>query len=342
MIVTVEVTMYREVGLMQVVEIIRRWQAGESVRAIARATGLARNTVGKYVGEAQQLGLGRQGPPPTDAQLVALSRLGQTAPPARAAPKAAQLDPYRDQIATWLRAEKLQLTRIVELLEGRGVSVPYTTLWRFIRANGLTSAARDTVRMAETAPGEVAEFDFGRLGALADPDTGKRRIVWALNIVLVFSRHQFVWPLIHQTLDEVIAGLEAAWRFFGGIPRRVILDNFPAAVAGPDPLNPVLTRGFLEYSQARGFLVDPARVRTPTDKPHTERNVPYVRERFWKGGTFTDLADVRAQAERWCRDIAGCRIHGTTRKLPLVVFRDDEQAHLLPYDGEPYVVPRWG
>lgn len=167
-------------------------------------------------------------------------------------------------------------------------------------------------------------------------------MVWALNIMLVFSHHQFVWPLIHQTLDEVIAGLEAAWRFFGGIPRRVILDNFPAAVAGPDPLNPVLTRGFLEYSQARGFLVDPARVRTPTDKPHTERNVPYVRERFWKGGTFTDLADVRAQAERWCRDIAGCRIHGTTRKLPLVVFRDDEQAHLLPYDGEPYVVPRWG
>jgi hypothetical protein len=104
----------------------------------------------------------------------------------------------------------------------------------------------------------------------------------------------------------------------------------------------MLTRGFLEYSQARGFLVDPARVRKPTDKPHTERNVQYVRERFWKGGTFKDLPDVRIQAERWCREVAGCRIHGTTRKLPIVVFRDEEQAHLLPYDGIPYVVPRWG
>ena len=42
------------------------------------------------------------------------------------------------------------------------------------------------------------------------------------------------------------------------------------------------------------------------------------------------------------RTIARLRIHGTTRKLPLVVFRDEEQNHLLPYDGMPYAVPLWG
>ena len=334
--------MYREVGLMQVVEILRRWQAGDSARTIAKATGLARNTVGKYLEEARRLGLGRQGAPPDNGQVLALSRLGQTAPDKRAAPRGALLDPHREQIARWLRDEKLQLTRIAELLQRREVAVTYTTLRRYVRANGLANARRDTVRMADTAPGEVAEFDFGRLGPLVDLTIGKRQIVWALNIVLVYSRHQFVWPLLHQTLEEVVAGLEAAWRFFAGIPRRVVFDNFPAAVAGADPFNPVLTRGFLEYSQARGFLVDPARVRKPTDKPHTERNVSYVRERFWKGGTFTDLADMRTQAEQWCREIAGCRVHGTTRKLPAVVFRDEEQAYLLPYDSVPYSVPRWG
>jgi hypothetical protein len=235
--------------------------------------------------------------------------------------------------------QRFQLTRIAELLD---LPISYATLRRYVRGHNLGVAPRDTVRMAETAPGEVAEFDFGTLGRLPDPTTGKRHLVWALNIVLVFSRHQFVWPLIRQTLEEVIAGLEAAWRFFGGIPRRVVLDNFPAAVAGADSLNPVLTRGFLEYSQARGFLVDPTRPRRPKDKPHTERNVPYVRERLWKGGTFSDLADVREQAERWCRDVAGTRVHGTTRKLPLVVFQDAERAHLLPYDGIPYDVPVWG
>lgn len=334
--------MYREVGLMQVVEILRRWQTGESARTIAQATGLARNTVGKYLEEARRLGVSRQGAPADNQQILALSRLGQTAPEQRAAPQMSLLEPHREQIARWLQGEKLQLTRIAELLHAREVPVTYTTLRRYVRANGLANASRDTVRMADTAPGEVAEFDFGRLGPLADPTTGKRQIVWALNIVLVYSRHQFVWPLVQQTLEEVVAGLESAWRFFGGIPRRVVLDNFPAAVAGADPFNPILTRGFLEYSQARGFLVDPARVRKPTDKPHAERNVAYVRERLWKGGTFTDLADLRSQAERWCREVAGCRVHGTTRQLPAVVFRDEEQAYLLPYDNLPYDVPRWG
>jgi transposase len=326
---------------MQVVEIVRRWQRGEGARAIARAMGLSRNTVGKYLNEAEQLGVSRQGPPATNAQLLALGRLNRTAPPVRAAPRAAQLEPYRERIAHWLQEEKLQLTRVGELL-APDVAVTYTTLRRFVRSQGLKAAPRDTVRMADTAPGEVAEFDCGRLGRLVDPTTGKRRLVWAMNIVLVYSRHQFVWPLVDQTLDEIIAGLEAAWAFFAGLPRRLIFDNFPAAVAGADALNPVFTRGFLEYSQARGFIGDPARVRKPTDKPHTERNVQYVRERLWKGGTFVDLADVREQAKRWCLEVAGQRIHGTIRKPPLVVFRDEEQRQLLPYDHVAYDVPRWG
>ena len=86
----------------------------------------------------------------------------------------------------------------------------------------------------------------------------------------------------------MIAGLEAAWEFFGGVPRYLVIDNFPAAVAGVDALHPRLTRGFLEYSQHRGFITDPARVRHPRDKPHVERGVQYVRERFFKGGEFRD------------------------------------------------------
>jgi transposase len=212
--------MYREVGLMQVVEILRRWQAGDSARVIARGMGLARDTVRKYLREARRLGLTAHGPAPTNEQIVALSRLSQTAPPARTAPRAIQLEPHQQQIARWLQDDELQLTRVAELLGQQGVPVAYSTLRRYIRDHGIGATARDTVRMPDTAPGEVAEFDFGTLGRLTDATSGKRHLVWALNIVLVFSRHQFVWPLIRQTLDEVIAGLEAAWRFFGGIPRH--------------------------------------------------------------------------------------------------------------------------
>ena len=35
------------------------------------------------------------------------------------------------------------------------------------------------------------------------------------------------------------------------------------------------------------------------------------------------------------------RIHGTTRRQPLVVFRDQERAALLPWDGDPYEITHW-
>lgn len=325
---------------MEIEEVLRRWQAGQAQRAIARATGLARETVKKYLAAAGCLGLSATGPPPSEAELVALRRLGVVAaqPAVRLAPQLATLEPFHEQIASWLTDDHLQLTRIQELLS---VPVTYTTLRRYVRQAGLWKAPRSTVRMAPTAPGEVAEMDFERLGLLLNPETGRRQMVWGLSIVLIYSRHSFLWPLVHQTVGATIEGLEAAWRFFQGLPQRVILDNFPAAVAGTDPLNPRPTRAFLEYSHARGFLLDPARVRRPKDKPHIERLVQYARGRFWKGGTFIDLDDSRRQAERWSREVAGQRVHGTTRKLPLVVFEDEERAHLLPYDGIPYDVPLW-
>ena len=329
---------YRELSRMHVQEVVRRWQAQESQRGIAHGLGVVRDTVRRYIRHAESLGLSQTGPPPTEDQAIELSRLAHEGlAHGRAQPSTVQLDPYTARLAGWVE-EGMQLSRMLELLS----PVSYSSLRRFLARTGLVShAQRTSVRMAPSAPGEIAEMDFGRLGTLVHAETGARQVVWALTVVLPFSRFAFVWLLVHQTLDEVIAGLEAAWQFFGGMPQRLIIDNFPAAVAGPDALEPRLTRGFLEYSQARGFIVDPARVRRPRDKPHTERFIAYVQRRFWQGGTFIDLADARAQVERWSREVAGQRRHGTTFQHPIEVFEQRERDHLLPDDGAPFDVPIW-
>ena len=111
----------------------------------------------------------------------------------------------------------------------------------------------------------MAEHFFGHLRLITDPETGRCRTVWAMLIVLCHSRHCFLWPMHLQKLEDVIAGLKAAWAFFGGMPQYLVTDNLPAAVVGPDSLSPVLTRGFLEYAQHRGFIVDSARTGHPKD-----------------------------------------------------------------------------
>ncbi len=332
---------YREVLRLEIAEVVRRWQAGNSQRSIASGTGLSRDTVRKYLTAAKEAGVVQEGPAPTEDQLSRLAGVSRSGPRRPETPTEELLGPWADQVYRWLNVERLQLTRIQELLAARGCRVAYSSLHRFVARRNWRGRSRSTVRMVESVPGEVAELDFGRLGFIHDLETGRRRTVWALIVVLAYSRHSFVWPTFSQKLEDVIAGLEAAWAFFGGVTRYLVIDNFPGAVAGADALHPRLTRGFLEYSQHRGFITDPARVRHPKDKPHVERGVQYVRERFFKGGEFRDLTHLREEAARWCREVAGLRVHGTTRRQPLQVFQDEELQALAEWDGEPYEVTGW-
>lgn len=167
---------------MEVIEVVRRWQAGDSQRSIARATGLSRNTVEKYLRAARAAGVSEDGEPPGDDAVLGLVRLNETAPPP-AAPQAARLEQQRERIVSWLKEDRLLLTRIHELLVRDGVAVSYTSLRRYVRRAGLWKQPQTTVRMAQWPPGEVAELDFGRLGVLVDATTGKKQTVWALVVV---------------------------------------------------------------------------------------------------------------------------------------------------------------
>jgi len=122
---------YREVHRVELYELLRRWQAGESTRAIARATGIGRNTVEKYLKAGEGLGLSPGGPLPTEGQLGQLLQLGKTVSPSReAGVSEALLLAHQAQIASWLEHDHLQLTRIQELLAQQGCSIPYTSLRR--------------------------------------------------------------------------------------------------------------------------------------------------------------------------------------------------------------------
>ena len=47
---------YKEVSRVDIAEVIRRWQRGNSQRHIAAGTGLSRATVRKYLAAAQKVG----------------------------------------------------------------------------------------------------------------------------------------------------------------------------------------------------------------------------------------------------------------------------------------------
>jgi transposase len=253
-----------------------------------------------------------------------------------------QLLGFEGQIKAWVAGEgeqrPLTITKIHTLLARQGCVVPYRTLHRFASERCGFGRKDTTVRVADGDPGVECQIDFGYLGMLTDAGDGRRRKVYALIFTAVYSRHMFVWLSYSQTLAAVIAGCQAAWEFFGGVFAVLIPDNLKPVIAAADAVNPQFTQGWLDYAGHAGFVTDPARVRSPKDKPRVERTVQYVRGNFWDGETFTDLDQAQQAAVTWCLDSAGTRIHGTTCARPLEVFTAEEQPRLLAYAGV-YDVP---
>jgi transposase len=332
---------FREVRVFEVREVLRLWLGGEGIRAIERLVGLDRKTVRRYVAAGVAAGLVRDG---GGGQLsdVLVGMVVEAVRPHRVDGRGESwrlLAVHHDQIAVWVEAD-LTAVKIHELLGRRGVGVPCRTVQRYVlEVCGRSRGRGPTVRVADGEPGDELQVDFGRMGLVFDPARGRNRVVHALILTACYSRHCFVWLTHRQTTEAVIAGFEAAWVFFGGVFRTVIPDNMAAIVDGADALEPRLNQAFVEYAQARGFMVDPARVRSPQDKGRVERSVPFVRRSFFAGEDFVDLADAQRRAEAWCDTTAGLRVHGTTQARPIEVFAGEEQPRLLPAPAEVYDLP---
>jgi transposase len=333
---------FQELSMIDVKEMIRRWSAGQSIRKIARDAGRDRGTVKRYITAAQGLGM-----PPghvfADDEIHEIAQRVQARPVRDTSAEWKQVAQHRERIADWLgRKRPLRLTKIHTLLvREHGLEASYDTLRRYATQELDWHRKTPTVRLDDPPAGQEAQVDFGKMGLIIDPDSEGRRMLWALVITLSFSRYQFVWPSFSQSTEAVCEGLDHAWWFFGAMPKTIVPDNTRAMIKDPDALNPTLVAAFLDYAQARGLFVDPARVRSPRDKARVENQVPYVRESWFDGETFAGLDDARRSAEDWSSEIAGQRIHGTTRQVPREAFESNEKAAMLPAPSEPFDVPMW-
>jgi hypothetical protein len=329
--------------VFEIEEVLRLWIRGEGLRAVERLAVVDRKTVRRYVEAAVEVGVTRDGGEGQldDATLGAVCEKVRPNRPAGHGAAWELLVAHHGLLEGWLVDEKLTVVKAGELLGRQGVVVPERTLHRYaLEVLGVGRSARgSTVRVADGEPGVEVQVDFGRMGLLADAVSGRSRVVQALIFTAVFSRYSFVWLSFTQTTAAVIAGCEAAWEFFGGVFAVMIPDNMSSVVDKTHPTEPRFNQAFIEYAQSRGFVVDPARVRTPTDKPRVERTVPFVRNSFFAGETFIDLADAQRRAETWCRVRAGMRIHGTTACRPAELFALEEAPRLLPAPTERYDLP---
>ena len=173
---------YREIGMWEILEVLRRVARGERRRAIERVTGHSRNTIRRWLRAARKLGWEPgQGEPDEVLAAAVAQRVRPVRDEVSPGSSQARLLPHREQIQAWLAPKDehrgLRLTKVQQLLTRQGIDVPYSSLHRFaVQHCGFADRRRLTVRRAETAPGELAEVDFGRLGLVWDPEAGRRAL----------------------------------------------------------------------------------------------------------------------------------------------------------------------
>lgn len=335
----------RRIRVADVKEILVHWDAGGSVSGIAATLGYSRPTVRKDVQAAVQTGLVRGSRPRDELTWerlarAAIAQVGTIRPPGAATAALVPSQPYLEE-----RVGQVRLSVLYQRLHAeQHLAVSWATFSRYVRAQWpqrLRPPVRVTVPLADPPPGEEAQVDFFFVGLWEDPESGRRCKLSAFLLTLAHSRHQFLYPVLGEDMAAWLAAHVAAFTFLGGAPRRLVPDKLTAAILKADRYDPRLNRTYGELVRYYGCVVDPARVARPTDKPRVERNVDYARHSFFDGRTFASLAAMWADAARWCREVAGQRIHGTTGEQPYAAVLARERAALRPRPPRPWELVSW-
>jgi transposase len=316
-------------------EILRRLRAGESNRAVARAMGIDRKTVGRYRAWAAKQGL-LEGPLPSLGELhQMLEEKLVSAPPPQ---NTSSVEPYRG-VVTKLRQESVEIAAIYERLKERGYSGSYSSLYRFVRK--LEPHTPEVTVRVETRPGEEGQVDFGYSRMMIDPESDKLRKTWVFVMTLSWSRHQYAEFVFDQKIETWLRLHRNAFTFFGGVPERVVIDNLKAGIVRACWNEPQAQQSYRECAEHYGFLITPCRPRTPEHKGKVEKGgIHYVKRNFLGGREPTTITQANRDVLRWVNTTAGQRIHGTTKEQPLVRF-EIERAALQSLPDAPYDLAVW-
>jgi transposase len=320
---------------MDIREIVRRLRAGESERAIQRDMGIHRKTVKRYREWAEAEGL-LEGELP---DLPTLQwKLEESMPEERPPQNTSTVEPYGELVKE-MRSRNVEMAAIHQRLQDRGFEGGYMAVYRFVRK--LEPGEPEATVRVETAPGEEAQVDFGYAGKMRDGE-GELRKSWAFVMTLSYSRHQYVEFVFDQKVGTWLSCHQHAFEFFGGAPRRVVIDNLKAGIVKARVDDPLVQQSYRECAEHYGFLISPNRPGTPQHKGKVEKGgVHYLKRNFLGGREVTTISQANREVRTWCLETAGKRKHGTIQEQPLQRFEEVELAYLRPLPPAPYDMGIW-
>jgi transposase len=325
----------RAVDMHLLQELVRLHRLGLGGRQVAQRLAISPNTERKYRAPLAAAGL-LVGEPSELPELELLKQIvtasfGEQLPTTRTS----SIDDYEERIAAMLD-EGAGPTAIFDRLRlepefGGSLGAVKRMCRRLSASKGVSPD--DVAIRVESAAGEIAQVDFGYVGQLLDPETGRLRKAWIFVLVLAFSRLLVVRLVFDQKVETWLRCHAEAFAELGGVPKVIVPDNLKAAVIrasfGVDDVAE-LNRSYRDFARFHGFQIDPTPAYSPEKKGKVEAAVKYVKNNFFAARRdVKSAAELREELPRWLGEIANVRVHATTRRRPRDRF-EVEREHLLP------------
>lgn len=303
---------------------IRGWVLGDgrSIRAVARETGISRTTIKKYLKDPEQPQYRERQP-----------RVGH------------KLNAQFEQRLRDLFKHDLQLRRrdrrtakkLYEALVAEGYTGSYSPVQRFVSElkKSVGISASDAFIPLYFAPGDALQFDWSEEYVLLG---GVEHKVHVAHFRLCHSRKPFVVAYMNEKQEMVLDAFVWALAFFGGVPRRVIIDNPKTMVTYVSrSKDRIFHPRFLALMNH--YVIDPVAC-TPAsgwEKGQVENQVQFLRgELFCPKLAFDDLAALNDWLRLRCEQLAE-RHHPDQQHRTIADVFADEKFVLRPlgraFDG---------
>lgn len=291
-------------------EILRLYHAEKwRVGTLARQLGVHHNTVRRVLAQAGQA-------------------------PGAAAVRPSMVDPFIPLIrTTFEKYPTLRASRLYAMVRERGYRGG-PDHFRHVVARYRPAPVAEAYLRLRTLPGEQGQVDWGYFGKL---QVGRaERALWGFVMVLSYSRQIFLRFFFGNAMANFLRGHVAAFESLSGVPRVLLYDNLRSAVlervGQAIHFNPTL----LELAAHYRFEPRPVAVARGNEKGRVERAIRYIRDSFFAARSFTDLADLNAQATAWCAGTAAERACPEDRSRRVREVFEEEKPRLLALPENPF------
>jgi transposase len=247
-----------------------------------------------------------------------------------------KLDPYKDAIVGLLEKHPYSAMQLFQRIREDDYSGSYELVKEFVRK--VRPNRPPAFLTLDFAPGECSQVDWGQYKTIEVG--GTRRKLYFFVMVLCHCRMMYVEFTLSQSMEHFLACHDNAFRFFGAVTKKVMIDNLKTGVLSCRPgEDKVFNPKYQDFADHYGFRIKACGVRKGNEKGRVENAVGYVKKNFLNGLELPRFEQLNPAIAVWLDKVANVRIHGETRKKPKDILAE-ERPHMLPLPGQSYDIAR--